>query len=101
MMKKAISGLVLAAACMLAAGCDAPGKPQSVSASTNPDYEISFLFEHDGCRVYRFSDNWEKRYFVNCGATSSASWNGSCGKNCIRHMDVSNSSNTASEPVTQ
>lgn len=99
-MMRTLSVLV-AATCMLAAGCDAPSQPQSVSASTNPDYKIAFLFEHDGCRVYRFRDLYENRYFVNCGASSAVSWNEGCGKGCTRHMDVSNSSNTASEPVTQ
>ena len=26
------------------------------SAQNNPDYTVSYLFEHDGCRVYRFYD---------------------------------------------
>ena len=28
----------------------------------NPDYTIDYLFEHDGCRVYRFYDLWSGSY---------------------------------------
>ncbi|WP_298646968.1 DUF4884 domain-containing protein [uncultured Proteiniphilum sp.] len=32
----------------------------------NETYEVDYLFEHDGCKVYRFydRDNWV--YFTNC-----------------------------------
>lgn len=29
-------------------------------------YKISLLFEHDGCKVYRFYDEGWDRYFVKC-----------------------------------
>lgn len=33
------------------------GGPISISkAQNNPSYTVSYLFEHDGCRVYRFYD---------------------------------------------
>ena len=32
----------------------------------NPTYQISYLFEHDGCKVYRFYDNGNMVYFTNC-----------------------------------
>lgn len=38
---------------------------RSVSESqsaNNPDYRLSYLFEHDGCRVYRFYDSWSGSY---------------------------------------
>ncbi len=38
---------------------------RSVSESrsaNNPDYRVSYLFEHDGCRVYRFYDSWSGSY---------------------------------------
>ena len=31
-------------------------------AANNTDYEVSYLFEHDGCRVYRFYDTWSGSY---------------------------------------
>ena len=32
----------------------------------NPDYKVKYLFERDGCRVYRFYDRGEYVYFTNC-----------------------------------
>ena len=32
------------------------------SAQNNPDYTVSYLFEHDCCRVYRFYDAWSRSY---------------------------------------
>ena len=43
--------------------------PQAVSTSkpaNNTDYDVSFLFEYDGCRVYRFVDYGQTVYFTNC-----------------------------------
>jgi Domain of unknown function (DUF4884) len=43
------------------------------TASNNKDYNVSFLFEHDGCKVYRFNDRGEFIYFTSCnGETSKA-----------------------------
>lgn len=32
----------------------------------NKDYEVEYLFEYDGCRVYRFYDRGNYVYFTNC-----------------------------------
>lgn len=37
----------------------------------NKNYEVDFLFEHDGCRVYRFYDWGNYVYFTNCGDVKS------------------------------
>lgn len=43
------------------------GKPLvSQDAENNQTYKIDYLFEHDGCKVYRFRDNGEYIYFSNC-----------------------------------
>ena len=34
--------------------------------SNNKDYNISYLFEHDGCKVYRFIDGFNTVYFTSC-----------------------------------
>lgn len=31
-------------------------------AENNPDYTVSYLFEHDGCKVYRFYDSRSSSY---------------------------------------
>lgn len=33
----------------------------------NRTYRVEYLFEHDGCRVYRFRDAGHYVYFTNCG----------------------------------
>ena len=38
----------------------------------NKDYKVDYLFEYDGCKVYRFMDDGEYVYFTNCtGSVSS------------------------------
>ncbi len=32
----------------------------------NKTYEVFYLFEHDGCKVYRFADQGNWIYFTNC-----------------------------------
>lgn len=37
----------------------------------NVTYEVEYLFEHEGCKVYRFLDNSNYIYFTNCMNTAS------------------------------
>jgi hypothetical protein len=37
-----------------------------VSPENNKTYRVDFLFEHDGCKVYRFRDYGNYVYFTNC-----------------------------------
>ena len=32
----------------------------------NQTYQVEYLFEHDGCKVYRFYDRGNYVYFTNC-----------------------------------
>lgn len=42
-----------------------PKAPQAQLGSTNKDYPVTLLFENDGCKVYRFSDDgWH--YYTDC-----------------------------------
>jgi hypothetical protein len=36
------------------------------SAVNNESYNVEYLFEHDGCKVYRFRDRGEYIYFTSC-----------------------------------
>lgn len=38
----------------------------SFTPENNRTYNIHYLFEHDGCRVYRFQDMRNYVYFTNC-----------------------------------
>ena len=37
-----------------------------VTPDNNKTYKVDFLFEHDGCKVYRFRDYGNSVYFTNC-----------------------------------
>ena len=37
-----------------------------VTPENNKTYTVDFLFEHDGCKVYRFYDYGNHVYFTNC-----------------------------------
>ncbi len=42
-------------------------QPLSVNrADNNRTYTVEYLFEHDGCKLYRFRDNGNYVYFSNC-----------------------------------
>ena len=43
------------------------GKPiQSGQADNNKTFQVEYLFEHEGCRVYRFYDRGGYIYYTNC-----------------------------------
>ena len=51
---------------LIASGC-ATGIPlQTKESENNRTYEVDYLFEHDGCKVYRFYDRGNYVYFTNC-----------------------------------
>jgi len=48
------------AACM-------PQRPIArIIPDNNKSYEVQYLFEHEGCKVYRFQDGTDWVYFTNC-----------------------------------
>lgn len=66
------------------------GKPaQESSPTTNPQFKAEMLFEHDGCRVYRFYDDGAV-YFTTCRGDVSWKTSHPCGKGCIRVRDHQN-----------
>lgn len=38
----------------------------SKAPDNNQTYKVDYLFEHDGCKVYRFMDMGNYVYFTNC-----------------------------------
>lgn len=34
--------------------------------ANNPAYKVEYLFEHEGCKVYRFEDRGNWIYYTNC-----------------------------------
>lgn len=53
---------------LLFVGCEVP--PQESSLTKN-GAQVQFLFEHDGIRVYRFSDGGNNIYFT---STTGTTW---------------------------
>jgi hypothetical protein len=65
-MRKAIS-ISLLAILMLGGYSCTIGRPLAYTkADNNKTYDVQYLFEHDGCKVYRFQDNGHFIYFTNC-----------------------------------
>lgn len=64
--------LLLLLATLMLSGCFY-GKPLKTGKTDNNfTYEVSYLFTHDGCDMYRFFDMGNYVYFSNCrGETSS------------------------------
>jgi len=48
--------------CLLLSSC--AREPISVSSSDNPEFKVSFLFEKDGIKVYRFYDAGRFIYYT-------------------------------------
>lgn len=44
------------------------------------DFKIEFLFEHDGCKVYRFKDGGRYIYWSDCSGRMSSDYTQSNGK---------------------
>ena len=71
-------------------GCMA--KSISRTHTNNPNIAVDLLFEHDGCKVYRFLDG-DYRYYAACSTgQATTNWTEDCGSgehhNCVRHMEL-------------
>lgn len=60
-------------ALVLLLSCGATKRPISKTrAYNNQNFFIEYLFEHDGCKVYRFQDQGNYVYFTNCNSDVTA-----------------------------
>ncbi len=71
-MKKSNYIIILGLLICFIASCGIYKEPISVERSNNTDYNVSYLFEHDGCKVYRFIDNGNYVYFTSCRGNVTA-----------------------------
>lgn len=60
---------------LVAAGC--AKEPVSKEETSNPEVGVDILFDYDGCRMYRFHDAGEYRYFARCGQQVTVAWSDS------------------------
>lgn len=61
---------------------------QTGPANNNETYEVEYLFEHDGCKVYRFYDRGNYVYFSNCKGEVTSIANDSTATRIQNRTDV-------------
>lgn len=69
-MKKTIFSAI--ALFSIVASCTISRPLTSGSSDNNKTYKVEYLFEHDGCKVYRFMDYGNYVYFTNCEGNTTA-----------------------------
>lgn len=62
--------LLLAVGALVLTSCEKDA--QTTTRSSNPDISVDLLFEHEGCRVFRFEDGTHLHYFVKCASGSAS-----------------------------
>lgn len=79
-MKKAYYLFVITLLAVITLSCNS-GRPLAAGPSdNNKSYKVEYLFEHDGCKIYRFYDNRSYVYFSNCTGNVTAISNDSIKK---------------------
>ena len=67
--------------------------PVSTNSTNNKNIKVDFLFENEGCKVYRFKDSGNIHYYTNCTSTISTQ-RYLCGKAiCSRPKEISTGHN--------
>lgn len=82
-----LSVILVALGCCATLGFGACTVQQPISAApavNNQDYKVEYLFEHEGCKVYRFRDGSYYVYFTNCNGEAIARTDSTAVKNTIR-----------------
>lgn len=64
----------------LLSSCLANKPIQKVKPVNNPSYDVEYLFDYDGCKVYRFYDMGNYVYFTNCNGQVTSISNDSAAK---------------------
>ncbi len=58
--------LIVLCALFLLSACSIQKPITRQKSENNQTYTVDYLFEHDGCKVYRFYDHGNAVYFTNC-----------------------------------
>ena len=58
----------------------------SMQPDNNESYQVEYLFEHDGCKVYRFLDSGNYVYFTNCNSDVTSIANDSIQTRVVNHV---------------
>lgn len=70
-MQKLSLSIIVGALLVGLSGC--ANNPVSSTSTNNPSVPVDLLLEHDGCKVYRFSDDGRLHYWVKCSDKDSIS----------------------------
>ena len=54
----------------------------------NSTYTVEYLFEHDGCKVYRFRDDGNYVYFTSCRGETTSVLSDSTGTKYIKSKNT-------------
>lgn len=75
---------------LLMIGCHIEKPLTKQQAKNNTTYTVEYLFEHDGCKVYRFKDDGHYVYFTSCKGETTSIKSDSTG---IKYIKSNNSRN--------
>jgi hypothetical protein len=75
--------LIAVAALIALSGCQ---KQAEATQSAGSGFQVEKLFTVEGCSVYRFKDSLRYIYYTNCSGSTHTTE--SCGKGCVRQVDV-------------
>lgn len=70
--------------CLLFIGCS---KGESIESHQKGDFKVEFLFEQDGCKMYRFQDGGRDIYWSNCNGKVNSDYE-TRSKSSTRHHYV-------------
>ncbi|MBS2098022.1 DUF4884 domain-containing protein [Carboxylicivirga linearis] len=79
------SGLIICTAFMFHS-CSIEQPLTSEPPKNNETYTVEYLFEHDGCKVYRFRDDGNYVYFTNCNGDVTSSKNDTTKTQISNHI---------------
>ena len=80
--------LVFIIAALTLSGCDEDNRHPISTGYTTNGYNIEYLFEQDGCKMYRTYSKGNWVHFMTCPRSMTSEIK-NCGKNCYRE-DVVN-----------
>jgi hypothetical protein len=71
--------------CSVFVGCYKIGK--SINSVKQGDFKVEFLFEKNGCKMYRFLDGYRYIYWSDCQGRTQSDYTTQSGKTTITHHE--------------
>jgi len=92
-MKKIIKASALIFITIILLSCRTGIPISNTPSENNKTYYVQYLFQHDGCKVYRFYDEGHYVYFTNCSGQTTSMVKDSTGTTRITNMIRNQSTN--------